>query len=662
MSQPVKVLLVSDAETDGQLLRSALALCGYLPEITRVRSMEGFRRALARDDFQAIVCELSLQKFSAREALKILEEEGHGASLIVLAEELGESALVEVMRAGASDVVLRSRSERLGTILTEQMESQRRQGSERIRRLAEASLSRIFESSADAFAVISRDRSDAYIYAAVNQTFIRELRDRGLTTPLERIIGGRVGDLLRHKWQMSPDNIDRFFHYLGRCFSEGRQLEYAQAVELADRTFEASFVLYPIISSSGRCQHVLVSMRNLSGQRKEGEANIETETDSDQAQKLEALGALAGGIAHDFNNILTCILGYTEICMRRLNPGHAAYDGLTQIFSASLRARDLVSQILTFGRKQPTEKRPVKLAGVAAEALKLLRSSTPPNVTIVSLLPQEGPMILADLNQLYQVIINLCTNAIQAMESAGGKMTLSVAVVSMNDPAIPLERRGGVFARLTVADTGSGMDKATLDRIFEPFFTTKKKGGGTGLGLSMVHGIVLGHHGFVRVESKPGKGSKFHVYLPVHEIERAGEPISASTTNGQGHGEKILVIDDDAEVARIAVAILKSCHYNARAMTDPQEAIEEVRNDPAAIDLVMTDLIMPGFSGPDVVHAVRSIRHDLPVLLMSGYASSLNEETAAKDGFSGLIHKPFEIHELSSRVAEVLAHTRRGGG
>ena len=380
--------------------------------------------------------------------------------------------------------------------------------------------------------------------------------------------------------------------------------------------------------------------------------------DQFHSQKMEALGVLAGEIAHDFNNLLTCILGYTEICMRGVDVGDPVYDGLNQIFAASLRARDLVSQILMFGRKQPIEKKQVNLTSVITETLDLLRTRIPSDVAVDSFVPNRVPEILGDRSQILQVLLNICTNAIQAMEGRGGKLTLSVSAILVDGDSrdASQECSGGHYARLTVADTGVGMDEETIRRIFEPFFTTKSVGHGTGLGLSMVRGIVERHGGFVQVESKPGDGSQFHVYLPLVEDTAVAERSIPTINAGlRGHGQRVLVIDDDEAVAKLAVRILEAYSYKASAITDPHRALEQVREHPDATDLVLTDLIMPELAGPEVVRAIKSIRPELPVLLVSGFASSLTEEAARGEGFSGLIHKPFRIENFAETVARALA-------
>ncbi len=383
---------------------------------------------------------------------------------------------------------------------------------------------------------------------------------------------------------------------------------------------------------------------------------------------MESLGALAGGIAHDFNNILTCMLGYTEVAIRKVEFGHPAYEDLHQILTAGFQARELVNQILTFSRKQPAQKRKVDLNALVEDGLRLLRSGAPVNVSIETVFPKGGLELFVDPNQLLQVILNLCTNAFHAMPESGGKVTITAKLIPA-DSRHRLVREmqpGQAYVELIVADTGLGMSAETMRRIFEPLFTTKSSTQGTGLGLSIVHGIVRSHGGFIHVESKLGKGSQFHVFLPKGLPAAAATDVppevdslahSEQNQSGTGRAKHVLIVDDDRDVGRLAARILETFRYEVTALTDPTEAVNLVRKRPTKFDLVLTDLLMPELSGPELARALKKIRPDLPLVLISGLVSSVTEESARRQGFVGLIRKPFEIDQMAKSVAGILDNT-----
>jgi CheY-like chemotaxis protein len=307
------------------------------------------------------------------------------------------------------------------------------------------------------------------------------------------------------------------------------------------------------------------------------------------------------------------------------------------------------------------------LNALVEDGLRLLRSGAPVNVSIETLFPKGGLELFVDPNQLLQVILNLCTNAFHAMPESGGKVTITAKLIPA-DSRHRLVREmqpGQAYVELIVTDTGLGMSVETMRRIFEPLFTTKSSTQGTGLGLSIVHGIVRSHGGFIHVESKLGKGSQFHVFLPKGlpaaatdvppEVDSAAH--SEQNQSGTGRAKHVLIVDDDRDVGRLAARILETFRYEVTALTDPTEAVNLVRKRPTKFDLVLTDLLMPELSGPELARALKKIRPDLPLVLISGLVSSVTEESARRQGFVGLIRKPFEIDQMAKSVAGILDNT-----
>ncbi len=420
--------------------------------------------------------------------------------------------------------------------------------------------------------------------------------------------------------------------------------------------------------------HSICVTHDITEHRQSERARAQLELQLRESQKMEALGTLAGGVAHDFNNIVAAIMGNAELACQDIEPAHPAQESLGEILKASRRAKDLVQQILAFGRRQVLERRVISLAPVVEESVRLLRSTLPARVSLSVECMPDAPMVLADATQVEQVLLNLCANAWQVVQERGHagviEVRLDAHVVAAARPKQPERRsmggraalRPGRYARLTVRDNGSGMDEATRARIFEPFFTTKPAGEGTGLGLAVVHGIVQGHEASIEVQSAPGKGASFSVYFPAATAPAAAAPAPARTQDtvpGHGGGEHILCVDDDESIVFLITRLLERQGYRVSGYTDPHAAVAAVRAAPGEFDLVVTDYNMPGMSGLEVARALRQIRADLPVALASGYITEALRAEAPAAGVIDLIYKPNTADELCRAVAR-LAHAWRG--
>ena len=376
-----------------------------------------------------------------------------------------------------------------------------------------------------------------------------------------------------------------------------------------------------------------------------------------QSQRLESLGTLAGGIAHDFNNILGAILGYAELAKQDSAGNTILHESIEEILRGGKRARDLVQQILLFSRRQKTERRPIRLQPVVQEVLKLLKSTLPASLEVVSQIAEDAPVVLGDSSQIHQVLINLCTNAAHAMRGRAGKMEVRLDAVIV-DAALAGTAPGlkiGAYCRLTVADNGHGMDEATQKRIFEPFFTMKKPGEGTGLGLSVVHGIVQDHDGVIKVYSEIGKGTVFTVFLPA--IPAIAETESARRATPRGNGESILLVDDEPAICKVAETMLVRAGYRVTAMTNPQETFNRFHASPSEFDLVITDLSMPGMTGVELAVRIHQVRPTIPILLASGFNDVWTEEKLKSLGLKGLLMKPFDSFSLVEKVHSILGQS-----
>ena len=332
-----------------------------------------------------------------------------------------------------------------------------------------------------------------------------------------------------------------------------------------------------------------------------------------QAQKMESIGTLAGGIAHDFNNILAIIVGNTEMTIEDLPEGHPAKENLREILNAGLRARDVVRHILSFSRKAVTDRKPIHLYPVVEDTLKMLRASIPTHIEIRQNMSCESDVIMADPTQMSQVLMNICTNAAQAMREEGGVLVVGLQNVEFEIQTGESGIGPGRYVKLSVSDTGTGIEPEHIDRIFEPYFTTREPGAGTGLGLSVVQGIVKTHHGLVTVASDFGKGTVFEVLLPV--IEGEAEPEAEETGTFPTGNEKILVVDDEASILKLVKRKLEIQGYKVEAREDPADALELVRSGPDRFDLIITDMTMPKMTGDKLAREVFKIRPDMPVIL-----------------------------------------------
>ncbi|MBL9169102.1 MAG: response regulator [Verrucomicrobiales bacterium] len=374
-----------------------------------------------------------------------------------------------------------------------------------------------------------------------------------------------------------------------------------------------------------------------------------------QSQKLEAIGTLAGGIAHDFNNILSAVAGYAELTRLELGANHPATDNLDHISKASNRAKSLVQQLLSFSRPQPQARRIIALQSVIEESVGLLRATLPAGIELATSIHDNAPPVLADANQIHQVLLNLCTNATHAIESGAGKIEISLRGMLLDSEQISKlpGLQVGWFACLAVTDSGTGMDATLIPRIFEPFFTTKATGHGTGLGLSVVHGIMKSHDGGILVTSKPGLGTTFQLFFPKAQGSPEGIP-AENRIAPRGDGQRILYLDDEDVLVDLAKRILERLGYSVTGFTDATQAIEAFRLSAEDYDVVVTDLNMPGFSGLKVAEQVLKIRPDVPVILSSGHVTEEIQSEARRIGVIQVLYKPNTMEELGASVHRLI--------
>lgn len=400
--------------------------------------------------------------------------------------------------------------------------------------------------------------------------------------------------------------------------------------------------VYPICDAQGKVIQVGVISSDITERR-----NMEVQLR--QTHKMEAIGTLAGGIAHDFNNILGIILGYTELVMDDVPEWNPARQNLEEIRIAGIRARDVVRQLLSFARKTDQERKPTIINSIIIEVLKLLRSSIPASIEIRHNLTKGSAIILADPTQLNQVMINLLTNAAYAMEKDGGILEINMESVNLTESTAQFhDLSPGPYVKLSVSDTGSGIGPEIKDRIFDPYFTTKEVGEGSGMGLAVVHGIIMNHKGAISVDSELGKGTTFTIFLPTSKREPVPETtIDEELPTGQ---ERILYVDDEESIVKIGSQRLKRLGYKVESSTSPIEALDLFRSKPDQFDLVITDLTMPKMTGDKLVKAILDIRPGLPIILCTGFSDKINSEKVRKIGATVYLEKPYDKRDLSRAV------------
>lgn len=530
-------------------------------------------------------------------------------------------------------------------------EAAQRESEERYRTLVEW--------SPEAILVISTGRSILYANPACVELF-------GAAS-VEELVGTPVNEVVH------PDSHAFSLARAKAIIETGVSVPMAEArfLKRDGTAFEAEVQSTPILYDGKPAIHTVI--RDVSVRKREEAVRQSLETQLRESQKMEAIGTLAGGIAHDFNNIIGAILGNVELARQDVTDPRAL-ESLEEIRKAGFRARSMVRQILTFSRRQPTQRVPLSLATIIEESVRLLRVTLPARIVIEWQCDADTPDVLVDATQFLQVLVNLGTNAAYAIGVQAGSIGICVQAATLDEPALSAspslrELRPGRFALISVSDTGQGMDSETLAHIFEPFFSTKPVGEGTGLGLAVVHGILRTHEGAVVVHSTPGLGCRFDLYLPAATIQTAAVPAStpvapvattpaaATALSPAGIGQRVLYVDDDESLLFLTQRLLGRRGYKVTAHAAPDAALAALRADPNGFDLVVTDFNMLGKSGVDVARAVREIRPDLPVAISSGYITDQLRTDAEAAGVRTLIFKPNAVEELCDAVQALILTT-----
>ena len=446
----------------------------------------------------------------------------------------------------------------------------------------------------------------------------------------------------------SGEHDRSFYHTLWETITSGKTWKGRMINKKKNGTFYSEeSTISPVFDKTGGIINFVAVKRDITDE-------IQMEKRLQQSQRMEAIGTLAGGIAHDFNNILFPILGHTEILIEDSPAEGPLRDSLNQIYTSALRAKDLVRQILAFSLQKNNELKAMKMQPIIEEALKMLRSTVPTTIEITSHLDRECGFIKADPTQIHQIIMNLATNAYHAMEDDGGKLIIELKSIDLGKyDLINPDMSPGSYACLSVKDTGKGMNQQIIEKIFDPFFTTKETGKGTGMGLSVVHGIIKSMKGSIQVNSQPGKGTQFYVYLPIVRKTLQTQP-PMTDKSIQGGSEQILLVDDEQGIITMVKWALERLGYQVTAHTSSTKALEVFKNSSDKFDLVITDMTMPIMPGDKLAVELIKVRPDIPIFLCTGFSGALTQERIKSHGIKGLLLKPIIIKDLAEKIREAL--------
>ncbi|MBF0201370.1 MAG: response regulator [Desulfamplus sp.] len=433
--------------------------------------------------------------------------------------------------------------------------------------------------------------------------------------------------------------------------------DYEVILKKSDGTiFLTSLFSQPIHFKEQECR--LTVIYDLTERKKAEEEKLMLEKQLRQTQKLEAIGTLASGIAHDFNNVLSVIFGKLQVAMMVLgNKSEKAVKNINDALDAARRAQAMVMQILTFCRQQEQEKKPFKIALIMSEVAKMLQAMITPDIKIKLTIQNRTSIVMGDPTQVHQVVMNLCANATHALQGQGGIIDISLKEVRLDeDDQLMIPRlKPGSYAKLSVVDNGPGMNKGIAERVFDPFFTTKPHGEGTGLGLSVVHGIVENHEGAVSVESEPGKGAAFHCYFPlIEKEEKVNEEPPVIESVYRGSNERILLVDNEKSILEAYGDMLTALGYRLTLKNTSQGALKLFEENPDQFDIVVTDNLMPGMSGKNLARTILDIRPDIPVILCSGTDHGIDREELKGMGIRSFILKPFTQPQIAELIKKTL--------
>jgi len=635
------VLHLEDSAQDAEIIGHKLEIAGVPCEITVVSSRESFEVALKHDSFDLVLCDYNLPGYGGLAALQTAKDNRRDIPVIIISGSVGEEEAVRCLQTGATDYLLKQRLERLAPAVNRaihEAEERRRRGqAEDALQERERRLSSIFDAVADILFYVDVDEDGSYRFATVNPAFMAATglrHDHVIGKPIEAVLP-------------SPEMANERF---GEAIHERRVVRWEEAVEFPSGRRICELSVAPVFDATGKCTNLVGAVHDVTEHR-------HLEDQLRQAQKMETVGQLAGGVAHDFNNLLTVINGLAELVSAQIARGEfAQVDGdLLEIRRAGERAAALTRQLLAFSRKQILQPTVLDLHSVVSDMGKMLQRLLGEDVELSTPSSAAPVTIKADRGQIEQVIVNLAVNARDAMPH-GGALSLEIRTVDVNASsadALGVTVAPGSYVALAVRDSGTGMDESTRRKMFEPFFTTKGLGKGTGLGLSTVYGIVKQSGGFIRVDSELGRGSCITVFFP-RIAENATNVANVEAPRDTRGSETILVVEDVVGLRRLMTRVLEPWGYRVVTAASGEEALHVLEEYPEPVDLMITDVVMPGMSGRTLGERLAEIRPTTKVMYMSGYTDDVILKQGILAEGAPFVSKPFSATDLRRKVRQIL--------
>lgn len=641
MNKQIKILIVEDSKDDFLLILREFKQAGYEVIHERVDTAEGLKQALA-NEWDIILSDYRMPRLNGLEALEIVKKTGKDIPFLIVSGSIGEDAAVEILKRGAADYIMKDRIARLvPEVERELKEAEARREKVRMEQaLVESELKyrELVDEVSDGFFIMDNEGVTTFANLALAKML-------GFRHPSELIGKNFMGFL-------SPDVKEEVLNHFKNAMQAKSVSETIISKIIRPDGKEKYLEIRPsfiynddkVIGSRG-------VMRDIT-ERKQLEQQLR------QSQKMEAVGRLAGGIAHDFNNLLTVIIGYSQIIHNRLPEDDPLRKDAEEVRKSAMRAASLTKQLLAFSRKQVLQPKKINLNNVVTETEKMLGRVIGENIELVTVTSPMLGSVMADPGQIEQVIMNLVVNARDAMEE-GGKLTIETTNVVLDENYARLNpgAKPGHYAMLAVTDSGSGMNNETLSHLFEPFFTTKAPGKGTGLGLSMVYGIIKQSGGYISAYSEVNKGTTFKVYLPLVSGTPQAEGANKTGKIAYKPSETILLAEDEETVRNLAARILSDQGYKVLEAGEPLQAIQIMQNHKEKIDLIITDIIMPGMIGLGLVQRIQSTHPDVKVLYISGYTDTAMLHQGVLESDTPFLQKPFTPQTLLKKVREVILGT-----
>jgi PAS domain S-box-containing protein len=642
MDALIHILHLEDDPMDVELVQTRLEEHDLAYRITRVQTKAEFGTALSEGGLDIILGDYQLPMYDGMSALRLAKQRRPDVPFIFVSGTMGEEVAIEALTQGATDYVLKQNLSRLGPAVRRALQESRER---RDRRRAEEALAQseikmrcILDSVDEGFIVIDRD----YRILSANKALCN-LADR----QEDQIIGRLCHEIVHHSPLPCFDSGKEC--PVKRTFKTGTgHAAFHTHKDVSGAQYHMELKAYPMVDTSGTVTAVIETINDVTEKRKLQEQLV-------QSQKLESIARLAGGIAHDFNNMLSVIIGHSELAMGQMNPSQPLFKNLREIRKAGEHSATLVRQLLAFARKQTVAPVVLDLNQTVTGMLNMLRPLIGEDIDLVWQPAEQVWPVKIDPSQIDQIMANLCLNARDAIDGVG-RITIETGMVAF-DPdfcALHPEFAPGEYVSLTVSDNGCGMDQQTMSQIYEPFFTTKEIGKGTGLGLASVYGIVKQNSGLINVNSNPGRGTTFTLYLPRHAAESVERRRHDRTVPPPGGHETILLVEDEDSILAMAELMLGKLGYRVLSAATPSEALCLAKEHHEQIRLLIVDVIMPEMNGRDLAKKVEALSPEIGCLFMSGHSGDVIAQHGMLDQEVHFIQKPFSIQALAAKVRQVL--------